>query len=98
MGTWQGDSNYDEVNDTGSINFNGCKPIGECGIVITVAEGWDDSTPRRHILLTCAGGSSGTEYSMDVDKAEALGLLIISAARGVREMAAQIDAEKPDDD
>ena len=81
MGTWSKDE-YDEINETGSINFNGYA-IGECGRSITVAEGWDDSTPRRHILLTCEGRSNGTEYSMDVDKAEALGLLILSAARGM---------------
>ncbi len=86
-------SEFDEVNEVGTVQFNGCKPIPPSGIEITVSEAWDDSTPRRLVMLTCHGGASGTEYVMGVDKAEALGLLIVSAARSVRNMAAKLDED-----
>lgn len=86
-------NDYDEINEIGTINFNGCKPIAPAGIEITVSEAWDDSTPRRQIMMTCHGGSTGTEYTMDVDKAEALGHLLLSASRQMREMVAHLEAE-----
>ena len=86
-------SEYDEVNEIGTICFSGCKPIPPAGIEITISEAWDDSTPRRQIMMTCHGGASATEYTMSVDKAESLGLLIVAAARGMREMIASMEKD-----
>ena len=78
---------YDEVNDVGTVCLNACIPIEARGIEITVSEAWDDDTPRYHVLLTCHGGMHGLEYGLDVDRAEALGRLLLSAAKSVRSMA-----------
>ena len=84
-------SEFDEVNETGTVNFNACRPFQPAGIEISVSEAWDDSTPRRFVMLTCHGGASGIEYTMDFDKAEALGHLLLSCVRSMREMASKLD-------
>ncbi len=84
---------WDEVNEIGTVCFNGCTPIPPSGIEITVSEGWNDATPLRRVLLTCHGGSAATEYHLDFDKAEALGHLLLSTAKGMRDMAEALDRE-----
>ncbi len=87
------DSRWDEINDVGTVEFTACAPREPDGINIVVADCWDDSTPLRRIMLTCNGAVSAIEYTMDVDKAEALGLLLCSAAREMRTLATQVDAD-----
>lgn len=84
---------FDEVNDTGTVCLNGCAPIVPLGIELTVAEAYDDSTPRRLVLLTCHGGTVGVKYRLDADKAEALAHLLLSAAKAVRHTVEVLDRE-----
>lgn len=84
---------YQEVNLIGSVNFSACTPLRADAIAIEVAEAWDDTTPRRDIILSCSNGYAATVYRMDFDKAEALGLLIASTARQMRRMAQSIDED-----
>lgn len=84
-------SGFDEVNPVGTIYFNGCSPVEPDGINIHLDECWDDSTPRRLILMTCNAGLHATRFSLHVEEAEALGMLLIGAAREMRRMAAKLD-------
>ncbi len=84
---------YHEVNLVGALQFCACTPAKANNISIEVAEGWDDSTPQRDVLLSCSNGYSATLYRMDFDKAESLGLLLCSVARGMRRMAQSIDED-----
>ena len=82
---------FDEVKVIGTVNFSGCTPVEPDGIEISVCEAWDDSTPRRLIVLCVSAGLHAAEFNMDVDKAEALGLLLQSASMGMRQMAKSLD-------
>ena len=87
---------YHDISEVGSVEFNGCAPIGSNSpqrVSIEVSEAWDDVTPCQHVLLTCKTGLNGVIYHMDLDKAQALGLLLVSAATGMKEMMAKMDAE-----
>lgn len=84
---------YHEINSLGKVRFTACTPAKSDEICMDIAEGWDDTTPRRDVLVSCSNGYSATIYRMDFDKAEALGLLLCSAARGMRRMADSIDAD-----
>lgn len=82
-----------EVNDIGTVNLTACCPIVPQGIHLTVSEGWDDANDLQRVLLACHAGTNATEYWLDFDKAEALGLLLISAAKGMRRMLAKMKEE-----
>lgn len=84
---------YNEVNVIGAVNFTACTAAAASDICIEVAEAWDDGTPRRDIILSCAFGYAAEMYRMDPDKAEALGMLIVAAARGMRRIAQSIDED-----
>lgn len=82
--------NLTEVNDVGTVNLTSCCPIPPQGIHLTVAEEWDDANDLQVVLLTCHSGSHAAEYRLDFNKAQALGLLLISAAKGMRKMLASM--------
>lgn len=81
---------FTEVNDVGTVNLTGCCPIVPQGIHLTVSEGWDDANDLQRVLLACHCGTHAAEYRLDFDKAEALGLLLVSAAKGMRQMLASM--------
>lgn len=88
---------FDDISTIGSVSFCGCKMAEPDGIQISVCEAWDDITPRRFIVLCVSTGLHAAEFNMDVDKAEALGLLLCSAARGMRDMSRRLDEGAADD-
>ena len=81
-------SGYDEVNVVGSVAFNACVYDADAdGFEVIVSEAWDDGTPQRHVLLTCHAGPRGcVQYALDLDKAEALASLLLSATKQMRWM------------
>lgn len=84
-------SGFDDVNPIGTIYFNACSPVEPAGINIHLDECWDDSTPRRLIVLTCNAAVNATQFSLQVEEAEALGLLLIGAAREMRRIGDKLD-------
>jgi hypothetical protein len=88
---------FDEVNTIGTVNFTSCSSAEPHGIEISVCEAWDDTTPRRLIVLCVSAGLRAHEFCMDVDKAEALGLLLQSAAREMRRMAKSLDEDNEEE-
>lgn len=86
-------SGYDEVNVVGSMAFSACTHNPDAdGFEVIVSEAWDDTTPVRNVLLTCHAGPTGVvQYALDLDKAEALARLLLSAANQMRWMINQLE-------
>lgn len=87
---------YDEVNVVGSVAFSACTHNPDAdGIEVIVSEAWDDKTPVRNVLLTCHAGRPGcVQYALDLDKAEALARLLLSAVNQMRWMIERLEAHE----
>lgn len=77
---------FDDLKETGRVGFAGCTPLENDGIQIIASEAFDDDTPSQCVLLECHGGAAAFAFRLDVDKAEALAKIILSAAKNVRKL------------
>ncbi len=92
---------FDEINQVGTVYTNGISVVSRDNdglFMLAVSEAWDDTTPRRQIHLTCGHGDGVSRYSLEPDKAEALGLILLAASRGMKEMITHLEQLEGDDE